>query len=102
MSEYVAIPVKVWNNVLHDLEFIKKAILPLAKGYKAGKWMTEAEVMEYLQIGKSRLKQLRQSGKIDIQKPAHGRATEYLRSDIQDYKSGHLIIETKRKESITQ
>lgn len=96
-AENVIVPRIVWENVLHDLAFLKKVVLPLAKGYKAPQWMTQEEVLTELGIGKSRLKQIRQSGKIEIRKPVHGRATEYRRKDIEDYKNGDIIIETKKK-----
>jgi DNA relaxase NicK len=95
--ENVTIPRKVWENVLHDLDFLKKTVAPLARGYKPKQWMDESEVMETLKIGKSRLKQLRQSGAIRIQKPVNGNATEYWRKDIEDYKAGDIIIPTKKK-----
>lgn len=92
MSEMVAIPRSEWENLKHSIDFIKKVIQPLAKGYKADKWMTSTEVMEMLQIGSSRLKQLRQSGKIRFEKPATGRAVVYWREDIEDYRAGNIII----------
>lgn len=96
MSDTVTIPRTVWENVLHDLSFIKKAIVPLAKGYKPTKWITAAEAMEMLEIGPSRLKQLRASGCIRYQKPATGNCTEYYRQDIIDYKQGHIVISSKK------
>lgn len=97
MSDNVVIPAKVWQNVLNDLDFLKKVVGPLAKGAKPGKWMSAEEVLEELKIGKSRLKQLRQSGQIRCQKPVHGRVTEYWRADIEDYKQGNIIIPSIKK-----
>ena len=99
MSDMVAVPRAEWENIKHTLNFLKQVIVPLAKGYKPGKWMTEAEVMEYLQVGKRRIGQLRESGQIVYQKPVHGRATEYSRKDIEDYKAGHIVIASKTKQS---
>lgn len=97
MSDNVVIPAKVWQNLLNDLDYLKKVVTPLAKGHKASKWMTEEEVLEALKIGKRRLHQLRQSGQIRYNKPVHGWVKEYLRVDIEDYKQGNIIIPSNKK-----
>src|SRR5690349_13511357 len=94
--EVVQIPRAVWENMLHKLDFIEKAIKPLAAGYKPSKWMNAQEVMDCLEIGKERLKQLRASGQIRYQKPVSGRTIEYWRQDIESYKMGNIIITTKK------
>lgn len=99
MSENVIVPRPVWENVLHDLAFLKKAILPLAKGYKPTQWMSADEVQEYLNIGASRLKQLKASGMFRYQKPANGKTSEYWRKDIQDYKEGRIVLPPSNKKT---
>ena len=95
MSDTVTIPRVVWENMMHDLAFIKKAILPLAKGYKAPAYMTTAEVLDALNIGKDRLKQIRASEQIRYRKT--GRNIEYLRKDIEAYQQGNIIIPSNKK-----
>lgn len=95
--EYVAIPRTVWENLVHKVDFIQKTIVPLAKGYKPEKWMTEEEVLDMLEIGKDRLKQLRASGQIRLLKPATGRKIKYWRVDIEDYLAGNITIPSVQK-----
>jgi hypothetical protein len=101
MSENVVIPRTVWENIVHKIEFIEKAIKPLAKGYKQSDWMSAEEVKEYLKIGDSRLKQLRASGQFRLQKPIGGRNIKYLRGDIEDYQEGRIVIQNKKPVALT-
>jgi hypothetical protein len=90
MSDVVTIPRVVWENLNHKIDFLVKAIQPLAKGYKAGDYMTTEDTLSALGIGPSRLKQIRASGAIRYRK--FGKEIEYLTKDINDYKNGHIII----------
>jgi len=99
MSDSVNIPRKVWENILHDLAFLKMTIVPLAKGYKPSDWMTSDEVKDFLKIGDGRLKQLRASGQFRLQKPANGRNIKYLRDDIEDYQEGRIILPSITKKA---
>ena len=100
MSDYVMIPRSEWESLKHAVDFIKKAILPLAQGYKPGKWMSAEETMAELGIKESRLKQLRASGMIRYQKPASGKRIEYLRTDIEEYKQGRIVLPSIKKPAV--
>ena len=93
MSENVVLPYSVYKNLTEKLDYLTKIVEPLVRSYKAPKWMTEAEVLETLSIGKSRLRQLKASGKLEYRKPVGGRVCEYSRKDIEAYKNGDLIIQ---------
>jgi len=100
MSDMISVPVDVWRKVLNDLEFLKRALVPLAKSYKPSRWMTAIDIMnpddpQHLKIGRERLKQLRYSGKIVCRKA--GRHIEYLREDIEAYKNGDIIISSAKR-----
>jgi hypothetical protein len=100
MSEMIAVPRSEWMKLRQDLDFIVKAIVPLAKGFKRSEWMTTEEISdpldpEHLPIGPDRLKQIRASGRIRYRKV--GRRVEYLRKDIADYKDSKIIIPKKLK-----
>lgn len=98
MSEVVQIPRSEWENMKHQLEFLCKVIKPLAAGYKQPKWMSEQDVMDYLHIGRERLKQLRLSGQIRLE-PDGLRKKKYHRGDIEAYNLGSIVIPSKRAQA---
>lgn len=89
------IPRAVRENLIRKIDFIEKTLRPLVKGYRPPTWISTEETMEALGIGKERLRQLRDSGKIRYNK--FGKKIEYYRRDIENYKQGNIIIPSAKR-----
>jgi hypothetical protein len=85
MSDTVTIPAIVWNQVLSDLTFLKKAILPLASNYKQPTWVSEKDAVEIIGVGARTLRALAKEGKINFSTNAKGRGYKYKRTDLENY-----------------
>lgn len=81
---YVTIPSSVWRQVVNDLAFLKKSILPLAKSHKPSQWIDEDEVISITGYSKKTIYNLRKNGTFNWS-TATGRKIKYLRKDVENY-----------------
>lgn len=70
-----------------QVDFIAKTIGALAKNVKPTKWMSEAEVMEALDVKATKMRLLRKNGLL-LPHSSTGRKFKYLRSEVEEYLAG--------------
>jgi len=74
-------------SVRREITELKNAILPAFKSLKEGKWMTEQEVMDCLQIKITYMRILRTKGVL-MGYSSTGRNFKYKRADVMEYIEG--------------
>jgi uncharacterized protein YjhX (UPF0386 family) len=105
MSETVTIPEVVWRQILNDLSFMKKAILPLARSYKQATWVSEKEAVEIAGVGARTLRTLAKGGKLQFTVNAKKRDFHYKRVELESYRQNFTTqtpVEVRNDEKLNQ
>jgi hypothetical protein len=85
MSDTVTIPVREWHQLKSDINFLKTAMLQMARTYKAAAWVSQKEAEEITGLKDRSLRELRKKGTLSFRCSATGRKIQYLRADLEKY-----------------